>query len=105
LITSCGGDGERGCCNGAVEFSNNATVCNGGFTRAAGCSGGCWCGGAGPAFGEQASGTCVPITLCGGQGQRACCNGLGEFSNNSLACNSSMVQIPGCDESTSNCYC
>src|SRR5262245_44516743 len=53
LITECGKDGERACCNGAGELSDNGTACNRGLTQAAGCFGDCWCGGAGPAFGEQ----------------------------------------------------
>src|SRR5262245_13501037 len=109
LITACGADGERACCNGAGEFAPDGPTavspCNSGLTQTNGCSGNCWCGGAGPAFGEQAIGNCVQITPCGGEGDRACCNGAGEFSNDGLACNSGLVQIPGCDESTGNCYC
>src|SRR5262249_20632497 len=98
LITACGDDGQRACCNGACEFSKNGTACNDGLTQAKGCSGDCWCGGCGPPLGEQSIGTCVPITPCGWEGQRACCNGLGEYSNDGLACDSGLVQIPGCDE-------
>lgn len=105
LITSCGGDGQRACCNGLSEFSNNNTACNSGLTQASGCTGNCWCGGTGPSVGAQSLGTCVQITPCGGEGQRACCDALGEFSNNGLACNSGLVQVTGCDESTGNCYC
>src|SRR5262245_21385611 len=60
LITPCGAEGQRACCNGAAEFSNNGTACNSGLTQASGCAGDCWCGGTGPAFGFQSLGTCVP---------------------------------------------
>ncbi len=95
----CGGEGQRSCC---VDDSGGAG-CNGGRVIVPGCTGdNCFC-----PSGAMSSGTCVSVTSCGGAGQRACC--LGENPNlpTSGACDfaSGLQQIPGCDESTGNCYC
>ncbi len=100
----CGGAGQRACCNGDGEFSNNGLACNSGLVQlygACGASGGaaCVCGG-GLYF---SAGTCVtPTSSCGGKGQRACCNGLTEFSNVGTACNSGLIAVPGC---AGDCTC
>jgi microsomal dipeptidase-like Zn-dependent dipeptidase len=106
---SCGGEGQRACCNGAGEFSNDGLGCNAGLVQIpGGCGPGdpaCVCGGPGtngffPA--EYALGNCVQPSACGGEGQRACCNGLTEFSNNGTACNSGLTEVPGC---SGDCTC
>jgi microsomal dipeptidase-like Zn-dependent dipeptidase len=107
--TSCGGDGQRACCNGAGEFSSNGLACNAGLVQIHdGCTFGdsaCICGGLStnglfPA--PYSIGNCVQVSACGGEGQRACCNGLVEFSNNGTACNSGLNVVPGC---SGDCTC
>src|SRR5260370_25873860 len=100
----CGGAGQRACCNGDLVFSNNSGACNTGASFVPGCiAPDCSCSG-GLIKSEQSSGMCYVPVGCGGEGQRACCNGRGEFSNNGLACNSGLVQVPGCDGSVAgNC--
>jgi microsomal dipeptidase-like Zn-dependent dipeptidase len=107
--TGCGGQGQRACCNGAAEFSNDGLACNSGLVQIPGGCGpgdpGCVCGGPStnglfPA--PYASGNCVQPSACGGEGQRACCNGLVEFSNNGTACNSGLTEVPGC---SGDCTC
>src|SRR5215475_11116722 len=41
---------------------------------------------------------------CGGNGQRACCNGDGEFSKTTGACNSGTVYVNGCND-PNGCSC
>ena len=107
--TGCGGQGQRACCNGNGEFSNNGLACNSGLVQITGGCGpsdpGCVCGGGStngffPAF--YSLGDCVQPAPCGGEGQRACCNGLVEFSNNGTACNSGLTEVPGC---SGDCTC
>ncbi|WP_105200921.1 HYR domain-containing protein [Pseudoalteromonas sp. T1lg10] len=100
--SSCGGDGERACCAGTFEVWLGQ-ACDYGNVEVAGCSGDCTCGGLNP-FGIQASGTCKATTSCGGEGQRACCNGLTETTTSGelRACNSGLVPVAGC---AGNCYC
>ena len=100
VISECGHPGERACCVG----ENGAPVggCFSGIPIA-GCSGdNCYC-----SSGAMSSSSCVTLTACGGEGQRACCNGAGEtaVSGELVACQSGLVQVPGCDESTGNCAC
>jgi microsomal dipeptidase-like Zn-dependent dipeptidase len=96
FAASCGGNGQRACCNGDGEFSNTAGACNSGTVYVNGCNdpNGCSCSG-GIITSENSLGTCYTPTSCGGAGQRACCNGDGEFSNNRLACNTGLVQLMG----------
>ncbi len=108
--TPCGGAGQRACCNGDFEFSNDGLACNGGFVQIPGTCGpgdpaACVCGGGSvntifPA--EYSLGICVQPAPCGGAGQRACCNGFVEFSNDGLACNSGLIEVPGC---SGDCTC
>ena len=93
---SCGGDGQRACCNGDFEYSNNGTACNSGAVYTDKCTdpAGCGCSG-GLITSVNSLGMCYVPKPCGGAGQRACCNGDGEFSNNGLACNSGLVQLYG----------
>ena len=104
----CGGDGQRACCNGDFEFSNTSLACNSGTVYVNGCNdpAGCGCSG-GFITSENSSGTCYTPKACGGAGQRACCNGDGEFSNNGLACNSGLVQLVGACGSSGggSCVC
>ena len=105
----CGGNGQRACCNLDGEFSNRADACNTGlaYSTAQGCidPNGCSCSG-GIITSFTSMGMCYQPTGCGGPGQRACCNGAGEFSNDSLACNSGLVQIPGgCGPGDPACVC
>ena len=100
VISECGHPGERACCVG----ENGAPV-GGCFSGVpiAGCSGdNCYC-----SSGALSSSSCVTLSACGGKGQRACCNGAGEtaISGGLVPCESNLVQVPGCDESTGNCYC
>lgn len=155
--TTCGGAGQRACCNGLGEFSTDGDACNPGTVQAPGCTGNCLCGGT-TATGQLSGGMCVVPTCggegqrgcctgaerqakglsgpcaagliedvvsgcsnckctdsalsssgickkpppCGGAGQRACCNGLAEFSTDGDACNPGLVQAPGC---SGNCLC
>jgi microsomal dipeptidase-like Zn-dependent dipeptidase len=96
FAAACGGDGQRACCNGDVEFSNNGTACNSGAVYVDKCTdpAGCGCSG-GFITAVDSIGMCYVPKACGGAGQRACCNGDGEFSNNGLACNSGLIQLSG----------
>jgi microsomal dipeptidase-like Zn-dependent dipeptidase len=93
----CGGEGERACCNaiseGAAGTSNQP--CESGKTRYFGCSGDCQCGG-NAAQGVNALDTCLTMSPCGGENQRACCVSEG------AACNDGLEKIPGC---TGDCFC
>ena len=102
----CGGPGQRACCNGDFEFSNNSGACNSGSVYVSGCNdpNGCSCSG-GLIKSENSLGMCYTPTACGGPGQRACCNGLGEFSNNGLACNSGLIQLNGACGSSGGGFC
>ena len=48
-------------------------------------------------FGIQSSGTCIPLSPCGGRGQRACCVGEGK-----QPCDAVLAEIPGC---SGDCAC
>jgi hypothetical protein len=105
FAADCGGDGQRACCNWGFEFSNNGTACDSGMAYSNGCTAAsCACG---PIPSESSTGMCYKPTTCGGAGQRACCDFDGEFSNNGLACNSGLVQIPdGCNSANpALCIC
>ena len=109
-ISHCGGDGERACCNGLSEFSNDGLACNSGEVQVPGCTGNCWCGGTGPSVAAQSSGTCQKLSACGGPGQRACCvleNSDLSFKYPGGACDfgQDLQQVPGCDPNTGNCTC
>ena len=109
LAGPCGGNGQRACCNGDGEFSNHGVACNTGlaYSTAHGCNdpNGCDCSG-GIIKSVQSGGMCYQPTSCGGAGQRACCDAVFEYSNNGLACNSGLVQIPGgCSSDDPACIC
>ena len=99
----CGGDGERACCTGTFEFSNDtdltpvARLCDSGFQPIPGCVGDCQCGGTTAVGGVNSFDTCVKVSACGGENQRACC--LSERIN---PCDTDLQEIPGC---TGDCYC
>ena len=103
--TSCGGPGQRACCNGIGETAPGGFACNIGLVQLPGtCSPDnpdCLCGGNNP-LGLFASGVCVPTAPCGGPGQRACCIGFGEFTTNRSTCNSGLREVPGC---SGDCTC
>jgi microsomal dipeptidase-like Zn-dependent dipeptidase len=104
--TPCGGEGQRACCNGAGEFSNDGLACNSGFVQIPGTCGqgdaaACVCGGANP-FGFYSAGICIQPAPCGGAGQRACCWGFLEYANGGTACNSGLIEVPGC---SGDCTC
>lgn len=105
-FAQCGGSGQRACCNGDAEFSNNGGACNSGTVYVTGCNdpNGCGCSG-GFIKSENSLGMCYTPTGCGGAGERACCNGLGEFSNNGLACNSGLIQLNGACGSGGGAFC
>ncbi len=85
--TACGGDGQRACCVG--ESSNGA--CNSGLTQISGCYDGvCVCSNLTTSSSDT---SCVQMKACGGPGQRACCIGTLEYSNNGGTCNS--ISVPG----------
>jgi hypothetical protein len=90
----CGGNGQRACCNGAGEFAPGGGACDNGLSFSGGCTdpNGCACS---TITYESSSGMCYQATPCGGAGQRACCNGDGEFASNGLACDDNLVQITG----------
>jgi len=109
--TACGGNGQRACCNLDGEFAQgNSLACESGlvqiFNTCNDANPACICGGgsvkANAAPAEYALGICVQPAPCGDKGQRACCNGLTEFSNNSTACNSGLIEVPGC---SGDCTC
>ena len=108
FAAACGGDGQRACCNGNFEYSNNGTACNSGAVYTDKCTdpAGCGCSG-GLITSINSIGMCYVPKPCGGAGQRACCNGDGEFSNNGLACNSGLIQLNGACGSGggANCVC
>ena len=95
-LTDCGGDLQRACCAGTFEVLLG-DACDDGNTEVSGCSGDCLCGGFNP-FGINASGTCKVRESCGGENERACCDGLSE----GLACEAGLIKIEGC---SGNCLC
>lgn len=102
-ITSCGGEDERACCIAAGEFASGGLSCTYPFVEIPGCSGpDCWCGGAGPAVAAKSIGRCRRVTPCGGENERACCIGVGEFANNGLSCEGGLVEAQGC---SGDCVC
>ncbi|MCB1035041.1 MAG: hypothetical protein KDD47_14535 [Acidobacteria bacterium] len=93
-VTQCGGEGQRACCAGEAS-----QACGVGLTEKPGCSGsGCQCGNL--PWGVHSSGTCVRVTPCGGEGQRACC-----VTEAGSACGSGLIEAPGCDLSGDGCQC
>lgn len=118
--SACGAEGERACCVGYLEYAPNNPAggilsCNPGLKEVDidGCTdpNGCTCGGTNiTVFGTgpgQSLGMCISTTSCGGAGQRACCNGNFEtaVSGKLVPCQDGLQEIPGCDETTGNCYC
>jgi microsomal dipeptidase-like Zn-dependent dipeptidase len=118
--SACGKDGERACCIGYLEYApdnppGGILSCDPGLKEAdiGGCTdpNGCTCGGTNiTLFGTgpgQSLGMCISTTSCGGVGQRACCNGNLEtaVAGKLVPCQDGLQEIPGCDETTGNCYC
>ena len=104
--TACGGAGQRACCNGDGEFASNGLACDDNLVQIPGACGSdnpaaCVCGGS-SGGNEYSSGICVQPAPCGGKGQRACCIGLTEFSDNSSECNGALTKVPGC---SGDCTC
>lgn len=100
VVPTCGGEGQRGCCLGAERQAKGLSgPCAAGLIEdvVSGCTN-CKC----TDSAASSSGICKKPPPCGGAGQRACCNGLGEFSTDGDACNPGFVQAPGC---TGNCLC
>lgn len=100
-VTACGGVGQRACC-----VSERIPSCNAGLQEASSCGGGsnCTCGGPNPGGAVKSIGMCVaipqavPISACGGQGQRACC-----VSERFPSCNTGLHEKAGCVDA--NCTC
>ena len=86
----CGGDNQRACCNGNLEFAQGGGACNTGisYSDEGGCNdeNGCACS----TYGKS-GGMCYQAKPCGGEGQRACCHS--EFASNGLACGDGLVQV------------
>src|SRR2546423_992340 len=95
---SCGGGGQRACCNGCGEYSNAGTACNSGTFIVGGSHKEC-----GyvhdPVFGGDlcaplgiqiyTNDACRAYTSCGAAGQRACC---ATEDNRSQSCNFGLVE-------------
>jgi microsomal dipeptidase-like Zn-dependent dipeptidase len=85
--TSCGGEGERGCC---LFEKYPGQECDDELAAIPGCAGNegeCTCKG-----GATINVTCVRPTPCGAEGERACI--VGERFGG--ACNEGLVAAPGC---------
>lgn len=95
-LGDCGGDEQRACCAGTFEVLLG-DACDSGNTEVPGCSADCLCGGFNP-FRINASGTCKARESCGGENERACCDGLSEGK----ACETGLIKIEGC---AGNCLC
>src|SRR5581483_1210150 len=54
----CGGEGQRACCIGALEFASGGLSCDSGLWEVPGCSGDCTCGGA-AVGGVESLGACA----------------------------------------------
>ena len=93
--SACGGNGQRACCVG-----ESSGACRAGLVEQPGCAFGeeCQCGDS--AWGIRSSGTCRAVTLCGGEGQRACC--VGEAGS---ACGAGLTEKPGCTLGDEGCQC
>lgn len=89
-VEPCGGPGERACCIGEALPS-----CSPGTVEVFGCQGDCRCEGN---TGLSSIGTCVPVTPCGGPGQRACCSLTLEGAN----CADGLIEVAGC---AGDCLC
>lgn len=78
--TPCGGEGQRACCAG----ERAAGACDAGLVERAG---------APPGTNRctnsalSSSGTCIRVTACGGEGQRACC-----VAERALACDAGLAE-------------
>ena len=104
-VTACGGAGQRACCGGD-EKSNFIGSCASGHVEMAGgllAGENNLCGGLNP-YEHESSGMCVAVTACGGDGQRACCSGAGEFAEGTIlgSCKSGLTESLGC---TGDCTC
>jgi len=103
--THCGNEGERACCVGILEYIDGKNCANG-TVEFAGCSGDCFCGGPSNPLSLNSNGTCVAVSHCGGDGERACCIGTLEFAANGAAtvglCESGKKPVPGCE---GDCQC
>ncbi len=92
--TPCGGPGQRACCLG--EDSGALGQCRqdtgSPLVEIQGCTGNCLCGGDANPLRVESSGTCVPVSECGGKGQRACIVGEREGT----PCNEDLVEVPRC---------
>ena len=89
--TGCGNAGQRACCG----ITGEGAACNSGLTEVNGCTGNCLCGGTNPTD-INSNSSCIQVTPCGSEGQRACCTGEG------APCTSGFVSVPGC---SGDCVC
>jgi hypothetical protein len=87
--SECGDVGERACCAGETKFG----ACKPGSVEAPGCQGNCRCGGVSLA---SSIGHCVPLTPCGGEGERAC-----TIAEKMPSCDPGLFEMPFCG---GNCY-
>lgn len=99
--TPCGGAYERACCVGYLEYSSSGWICDSGYVESGKCQeanwGDCICNDGQNIFQARSIGICVPISPCGGEGERACC--LGERVP---SCDSGLYEVAGC---VGNCAC
>jgi microsomal dipeptidase-like Zn-dependent dipeptidase len=93
----CGGHGQRACC--VTEVGLFTRKCDAGMIEVNGCVGDDCEQACGPGGGTAVS-TCIAITPCGGEGQRACCHG--ELIDDTDTCHGGFVEIAGC---TGDCLC
>ncbi|NOQ65482.1 MAG: hypothetical protein GQ582_13305, partial [Methyloprofundus sp.] len=104
-VTACGGDGQRACCGGD-EKSGFIGACAAGHVEMPNgtfADDNNLCGGLNLTE-HQSSGLCVAVTACGGDGQRACCSGSGEFAAGGAlsSCQPGLIEAVGC---TGDCTC
>ena len=98
-VWACGADGERACCSGCGELSNNGTACDSGtYQVLTGTQ--LQCGGTPFCALLTTQYRCYAPTPCGGLGQRACC------ANEQIpACGPGLAESPGCSSTLHECLC
>jgi microsomal dipeptidase-like Zn-dependent dipeptidase len=86
--TSCGNEGERACTIGDGLIAGES--CAAGLIEIGGDRY------QDPLVFGPSSGWCTKPSDCGGNGQRACCNAIGEYATGTVdACNGGLTKVPG----------